>query len=119
MRRHTRFLRALILLLCVGFAGRAASFLLVLNKGDNTLAIVDATTLEVKGHVPSGPDPHEVVASADGRLAYISNYMQGNGAVSTLSVVDLAARKPLAPVDLGALTRPHGLTFSQGNVYFT
>ncbi|MBS1857627.1 MAG: YncE family protein [Acidobacteria bacterium] len=97
----------------------AASLLLVLNKGDNTLAIVDAATLQVKGHVPSGPDPHEVVASADGRLAYISNYTQGNGAASTLSVVDLAAQKALTPVDLGALTRPHGLTVAQGKVYFT
>src|SRR6267154_4496166 len=86
-----------------------ASLLLVLNKGDNTLATVDAATLQVKGHVPSGPDPHEVVASADGRLAYITNYNQGNGAANTISVVDVAGIKAMPPVDLGALSRPHGL----------
>ncbi len=119
MARHTPLVSALALLLWAGVPSWAASFLLVLNKGDNTLAIVDASTLAVKGHVPSGPDPHEVVASADGRLAYISNYTQGNGAASTLSVVDLTARKQLPPIDLGALTRPHGLTLSQGKIYFT
>src|SRR5690348_12835383 len=97
----------------------AASVILALNKGDNTLAVVDATTLEIKGKVPSGPDPHEVIASADGHTAYISNYQQGNGAASTLTVVDIAGLRNLPVVDLGALTRPHGLTVSQGKVYFT
>jgi YVTN family beta-propeller protein len=111
------------LIASVGFlllpAADAASFLLVLNKGDNTLATVDAATFQVKGRVPSGPDPHEVIASADGRTAYISNYNRGNGASSTLSVADLVGQKALAPIDLGALTRPHGLTLADGKVYFT
>ena len=67
---------------------------------------------------PSGPDPHEVVASADGRVAYISNYNQGNGAANTISVVDLVAQKALPPIDLGALSRPHGLTLAGGKLYF-
>ena len=107
---------AAFLLAC---SANAASLLLVLNKGDNMLATVDASTLQVKGRVPSGPDPHEVIASADGRLAYISNYNQGNGASSTISVVDLVAQKALPPLDLGALTRPHGLTLAGGKLYFT
>ena len=82
LRKDRRFIAATFAFaLCANaFSAEAASLLLVLNKGDNTLAIVDAATLQVKGHVPSGPDPHEVVASADGRIAYISNYNQGNGA---------------------------------------
>src|SRR5258705_2939031 len=48
--------------------------LLVLAKTDQTLSIVDPATLKVLGRVPSGPDPHEVVASSDGRVAFISNY---------------------------------------------
>ena len=35
--------------------------LLVLEKEDSALAIVDPQTLKVVGRVPSGPDPHEVV----------------------------------------------------------
>ncbi|HVW10297.1 MAG TPA: hypothetical protein VHC90_17035 [Bryobacteraceae bacterium] len=119
MLRHTRLLPAVLLVFSTAILASAAPLLLVLNKGNNTLAVVDAATLKVKGTIPSGPDPHEVTASADGRVAYISNYMQGNGAASTLSVADLAGLKALPPVDLGALTRPHGLTLSQGKIYFT
>ena len=91
--------------------------LLVLSKSDHTLAIVDPATHKVLALVPSGPDPHEVVASSDGRLAFISNY--GGGAYNTISVVDLVRQRPLPPVDLGALRGPHGLAFVQGMVYFT
>ena len=96
-----------------------ADLLLAINKGDNTLAIVDAATLKVLGTAPVGPDPHEVVVSADGKLAFITNYNAGNGFDSTISVVDLEARKALPPIDLGALSRPHGITLASGKVYFT
>lgn len=93
--------------------------LLVLNKGDLTLAIVDPVRLQVVARVPSGRDPHEVIASADGKLAFISNYGGFGAGFHTLSVVDLVARKPLPPVDLGALTAPHGLALAEGRIYFT
>lgn len=67
----------------------------------------------------TGPDPHEVVASADGRLAYITNYNAGNGFANSLSVIDLVAMKALPPIDLGALARPHGIALADGKVYFT
>jgi YVTN family beta-propeller protein len=91
--------------------------LLVLAKSDQTLAIVNPVTLKVVARMPSGPDPHEVVASADGTSAYISNY--GGGAYNTLTVVDLVAQKTLPPVDLGPLRGPHGLVFAGGKVWFT
>jgi DNA-binding beta-propeller fold protein YncE len=91
--------------------------LLVLAKSDNMLAIVDPASLQVVARIPSGPDPHEVVASADGKFAYISNY--GGGAYNTLTVIDLVAQKALPPVDLGALRGPHGLVFAGGKVWFT
>ncbi|SPF52157.1 conserved exported hypothetical protein [Candidatus Sulfopaludibacter sp. SbA4] len=91
--------------------------LLVLSKSDHTLAIVDPVSLKVLARLPSGPDPHEVIASADGRTAYISNY--GSGAYNTLTVVDLVAQKSLPTIDLGALRGPHGLVFAGGKVWFT
>jgi YVTN family beta-propeller protein len=109
--------------LAAAIAGPAAQtsgpYLLALNKGDLTLAIVDPATGQVLARVPSGPDPHEVVASPDGRFAYITNYTQGNGADNTITVVDLVARKALPPIDLGALARPHGLDMAGGKLYFT
>ncbi len=94
-----------------------ADSLLVLSKSGHTLAIVDPSTLKAIAKIPVGNDPHEVIASSDGKTAYVSNY--GGGAYNTLAVVDLAARKPLASIDLGALRGPHGLDFVGGKVWFT
>ncbi len=91
--------------------------LVALSKQDHTLAIVDPTTLNVLAQVPVGEDPHEVVASTDGRVAYVSNY--GFGSFHTLTPIDLVRQKPLDKIDLGALRGPHGLTFVQGKVWFT
>jgi DNA-binding beta-propeller fold protein YncE len=97
--------------------GTPAKALLVLAKTDHTLAIVDPNSLQVIARMPSGPDPHEVVASADGKFAYISNY--GGGRYNTITVVDLIAQKTLPAIDLGALRGPHGLMFVGGKVWFT
>src|ERR1035438_6012008 len=97
--------------------GTPSKALLVLSKGDHTLAVVDPASLHVVARMPSGPDPHEVVASADGKFAYISNY--GFGAYNTITVVDLGEQKTLPAVDLGALRGPHGLAFAGGKVWFT
>ncbi len=91
--------------------------LLALSKTDRTLAIVNPATLEVIARIPVGNDPHEVIASTDGKTAYVSNY--GSGAYNTLAVVDLVAQKALPSIDLGALRGPHGLFFIGGKVWFT
>jgi len=91
--------------------------LLVLAKTDHVLSIVDPATLRVVGQVASGPDPHEVIASADGELAYISNY--GGGAYNTITVVDLLQRTAASVIDLGPLRGPHGLVFVGGKLWFT
>ena len=91
--------------------------LLALSKQDHTLSIIDPVTLKIVATVPVGEDPHEVVASANGRTAYVSNY--GFGAFHTLAVIDLVKQKALQPIELGALRGPHGLTFTEGKVWFT
>jgi YVTN family beta-propeller protein len=111
-----------VVLSCIGAALLHAAetpqtVLLVLAKTDRTLSIVNPVTLIVVGQVPSGPDPHEVIASADGKFAYISNY--GGGSFNTITVVDLVEQKALPAIDLGALRGPHGLTFVGGKLWFT
>lgn len=93
--------------------------LLILEKDDHALAIVDPVGLKVVRRVEAGPDPHEVVASDDGRFAYISNYGAFGVPQHTISVADLVAQKALPPIDLGALLAPHGLDWAEGKVYFT
>ena len=91
----------------------------VLEKSENMLAIVDPATLQVVARIPTGQDPHEIVASPDGKLAYVSNYGGNDSTLNTISVIDLAARKSLTPINLGALRSTHGLAFAGGKLYFT
>ena len=94
--------------------------LLVLHKGENAMAIVDPSSGKVAGRVPTGQDPHELAVSDDGKLAFSSNYAgPGPRGGNTLSVIDIASRKELHRVDLGPLSRPHGLWFAGGKLYFT
>jgi YVTN family beta-propeller protein len=97
----------------------SASSLLVLNKFENTLAILDPVDYHVIARVPTGDAPHEVAASTDGRLAFASNYGTGPAPGNSLSVIDLSSQKEIRRVDLGALQRPHGLFYSHGKLYFT
>jgi len=114
-----RWLLAATLLASAASAQGPSSTLLVLSKSDHTVAIVDPGTLQVVARIPSGPDPHEIVASDDGKLAYISNYGGLDSGLNTISVVDLVARKALPPIDLGALHSTHGLDYAGGKLYFT
>jgi YVTN family beta-propeller protein len=91
--------------------------LLALSKNDHILAIIDPVSLKVIARVPVGSDPHEVIASADGKTAYVSIY--GGGSLHELSVVDLVAQKPLPAVDTRPLMGPHGLTFAVGKLWFS
>jgi YVTN family beta-propeller protein len=91
--------------------------LLALSKTDHTLAIVDPVTLKVVARIPVGDDPHEVIASSDGKTAYVSIY--GGGSLHELNVIDLVAQKPLLNVDTRPLFGPHGLTFVNGKAWFT
>ena len=112
---------ALLVSLCLPAAllaqSKPSASLLILSKQDHTLAIVDPSSLQVIAKAPVGNDPHEVIASADGATAYVSNY--GFGAYNTLAVIDLVAQKALPSIDLGALRGPHGLTFVGGKTWFT
>jgi len=92
--------------------------LLVVNKEDATLAIVDPASRQVVARIPVGQGPHEVVTSADGKLAIVSNYGE-RAAGKTLSVIDLRTQKELRRVQLSPLQHPHGLYFADGKVYFT
>jgi DNA-binding beta-propeller fold protein YncE len=89
------------------------SLLLVANKGDHTISLIDPSagqqvaTVDVKGVTG-----HELVASPDGKFAYVPIY--GNSGVgqpgtdgSNLAVVDLGERKLSGNVDFGKGVRPH------------
>jgi len=87
--------------------------LLVANKGEQTLGIVDAKSgKQIAAIAEGGVTGHEVIASKDGKTAYVPIY--GDSGVgkpgsdgSTLAVIDLQSRKVISTVDFGAGVRPH------------
>jgi YVTN family beta-propeller protein len=94
-----------------------ARTLLALSKSDHVLAIIDPVSLKVIARVPVGTDPHEVVASADGKTAYVTIY--GGGSLHELNVIDLVGQKALPTIDTRPFMGPHGITFVDGKVWFT
>jgi YVTN family beta-propeller protein len=116
--RHAALVCALVVTVSGLRAQPPASSLLVLNKSDATLSIIDVASGRTLGTVRTGDGPHEVAATADGRLAFVTNY--GGGAPgNTLSVIDLGGRTESRRVDLGPLRQPHGLVVVDGKALFT
>jgi len=104
-----------------GSSGRAKTphpALVVLNKDANELAIVDPETLKVVGRVPTGPVPHEVAVSEDGKIAVVTNYGAHQDG-TTLSLIDLDAQREIHRVDLGVGVGPHGVEFYEEKAWFT
>ncbi|MFZ4288214.1 YncE family protein [Variovorax sp. HJSM1_2] len=91
--------------------------LLVLSKTDHVLEIRDANSFALAARVPVGPDPHEIEVSPDGRTAYVSN--PGYGALHRIDVIDLVAGQAKPSIDTAPLMGPHGLSFVQGQLWFT
>jgi YVTN family beta-propeller protein len=100
-------------------AQRSSSRLLVLNKEDANLAIVDPASGNVLARVPVGQGPHELVTSTDGKFAFASNYGTGPAPGRTISMIDLGTMKETRRIDVSPLSRPHGLAFVNGKLYFT
>jgi len=100
-------------------AQSSSSRLLVLNKENADMAIVDPSSGKVLARVPVGQGPHELVTSTDGKIAYASNYGTGPAPGHTISMIDIAAQKELRRIDVAPLSRPHGLEFANGTLYFT
>jgi YVTN family beta-propeller protein len=111
---------ATAVVLTVMLAGQTApGRLLVLNKEDATFVIVNPESGAILGKVPVGDGPHELITSADGKYAFASNYGSGPAPGHTISMIDIAAQKELRRIDVAPLSRPHGLAFAGGKLYFT
>jgi DNA-binding beta-propeller fold protein YncE len=91
--------------------------LLALSKANHTLSIVDPVTLKILAKIPVGEDPHELVASTDGKTAYVCIY--GGGSFHEINVIDLVNQKPLMNIDTRPLFGPHDIAYVNGKAWFT
>jgi len=89
------------------------ALLLVANKSDQTLGLIDPTAgKQIAVISEDGITGHEVIASPDGKRAFVPIY--GNSGVGRLGtdgsivrVIDLENRAIAATIDLGKGLRPH------------
>lgn len=117
----------IVLAAAFSIADSHSSFLLVANKGEHTLGLVDpAAGHQIATINETGITGHEVAASPDGKLAFVPIY--GNSGVGlpgtdgqTLDVIDLAARRVVHTIDFGHGMRPHCAMFGpkDGLLYLT
>src|ERR1700727_623687 len=91
--------------------------LLALSKTDHTLSIVDPVTLKIIAKMPVGPAPHEVIGSADGTRAWVSNMLNSQG--HELDVLDLVNHKALPSIDTAPMVGLHTLHFQDHKIWFT
>jgi len=100
----------------------SAETLVVLNKSEHTVSLIDPRSGNTLAKLPVGRGPHEVIVSPDGRTAYVSNFgpygicpagdtmckTPGN----TISVIDLVQRQVKATYDYGSNKGQHGFVIS-------
>src|ERR1035441_519163 len=95
--------------------------LLIANKGDQTLGIIDpASGSQIATVAEDGVTGHEVAASPDGTRAFVPIY--GNAGVGKagtdgrlLRVIDLTDRQVVGTLDFGRGVRPHCAVFGPRN----
>ncbi|MGO9339874.1 MAG: cytochrome D1 domain-containing protein [Terracidiphilus sp.] len=117
----------LFLALFAAFTQSQQPRLLVAEKGQQSLAIVDPGSGKVLASVAEGGiTGHEVIASPDGRLAFVPIY--GSSGVgkpgtdgSTIVVIDIAAQKVVNTFSFAHGVRPHMPLFGpkDGLLYVT
>jgi YVTN family beta-propeller protein len=124
-----RFSLLLPVIIFFSMSASAASngFLIVANKGDETVGIIDTQAGKQTAAIPEGgTTAHELVASPDGKLAYVPIY--GNSGVgkpgtdgTKMVVVDLKAHKVVNTLDFDKGVRPHCpmLNPKTGELYVT
>jgi DNA-binding beta-propeller fold protein YncE len=88
--------------------------LIVVNKGAASATIVDVSTGQILKTLPTGEGPHEVVVSADGSVAVVTDYGARSGG-NTLTVIDIPGLAVARTIDLGEHRRPHGIDFMPGD----
>ena len=97
--------------------GSPGGVLLVANKGDHSLGIIDPSAGQEIAAIPeNGVTGHEVIASPDGKTAYVPIY--GDSGVgkpgtngSDMVVIDIASHNIVGNLDFGHGVRPHCAQF--------
>lgn len=101
-------------------AKASADSLLVVNKTDGTISILDAATGKLRVSAPVDAGPHEVEVLADGQTAAVSSYGTRAEPGRMVDLIEITTGKVVSRIDIGEGSRPHGLkTLPDGRLLVT
>jgi YVTN family beta-propeller protein len=89
----------------------AAATLVVVNRSDDTVDLIDLATGRSRATLSTGNAPHEAAVSPDGRTAVIANHGEREEPGSSLTVIDVAEGRVVRTIDVGRLREPHGIVW--------
>jgi DNA-binding beta-propeller fold protein YncE len=105
---------ASLLFLFVAPAVASADVLVIASNAESRVTLVDPATGRELARLPTGPGPHEVAVSPDGRFAYVADAgIRGGAKGRTITVVDLVNRAIRTAFDLGEDYSPHDVRVSE------
>lgn len=94
----------------IASASARGEVLLVGNKGEDTLSLVDFASGRECARLPTGKSPHEIAVSPDGKRAALVGY---GGA--SVDIFDIRRQRVIRRIDLGANEGPHGIVWLRRN----
>ena len=115
MRRSIDLLLSFVIVAMTAVFAQAGT-LVVANKSDASVSLVDTVSGEIRATLPTGNAPHEVAVSPDGTLALVGNYGTRDEPGSSLTVIDVSAAKVVKTIVLEKYTHPHGIVWLNDEV---
>ena len=114
-RKRSGFVLLLASLLALAASAQTPSpVLIVLMRETPEMAFVDPASGKTLSRLPTGKGPHEVIASPDGKLAFVAVTDDDN-----ILVIDVPAQKEIRRISIGPKSEPHGMVLIGGKLYFT
>jgi len=99
----------MIALLALVALVKPSGLVVVVNQQSDSATIVDLASHKTV-HVSVGSGPHEAAVSPNGKRAVVTNYFKpGTGPGSSLSLLDLDAKKEVKKIPLDRQAMPHGV----------
>jgi len=99
------------LCIALGAAAQPGGSLVVVNKADHSVSLIDLKQGKIVATIAVEYGPHEVAISPSGNTAVVTNYGDGAKVSNSLSIISIPEKKKTRTIDLGDYQRPHGAEF--------
>lgn len=95
----------------IACGGQPSGSLVVVNKADHAVSLIDLKLGKIVATIPVEYGPHEVAISPSGNIAAVTNYGDGAKVSNSLTIINIPEKKKITTIDLGEYRRPHGAEF--------